>query len=250
MGDELSYVYAVGVRVPHGVVADLRGIGDRPVRLVEDGDVAAVVGSVPAAEFSAEQIDARLQDLEWITDTARAHHRVVDAVGAHAVVAPFALATVYLDDHRVEQVLQERRDSFAAVLDRLRGRAEWGLKAWAPSPPSRSGTGRAASGTEYLRRRRTALRESERATDAAFDAAETLHAAAAEGSDAARRHRLHEPALSGRSEPMVLNGAYLVEIDRVDRWRAAVEEAASASGLAVEVTGPWVPYSFVDQDAR
>ena len=248
MGDELSYVYAVGARVPHGVVADLRGIGDHPVRLVEDGDVAAVVGSVPAAEFSTESIEERLQDLAWITETARAHHRVVDTVGAHAVVAPFALATVYLDDRRVEQVLRERREPFAAVLDRLRGRAEWGLKAWAPSSSSPSGTGRAASGTEYLRRRRSALRESERETDAAFDAAETLHASAADGTDAARRHRLHEPALSGRSEPMVLNGAYLVGLDRVDGWRAAIEQAASVSGLAVEVTGPWVPYSFVDQD--
>jgi hypothetical protein len=234
------------------VVTDLRGIGDHPVRLVEDGDgagVVAVVGSVPAAEFSAEEIDARLQDLEWITATARAHHRVVDGVGAHAVVAPFALATVYLDDHRVEQVLRDQRDSFTAVLERLRGRSEWGLKAWAPSAPSRSGTGRAASGTEYLRRRRSALRETERDTDAAFEAAETLHATAAEGSDAARRHRLHEPALSGRSEPMVLNGAYLVETERADGWRVAVDEAASVSGLAVEVTGPWVPYSFVDRDA-
>lgn len=92
--------------------------------------------------------------------------------------------------------------------------------------------------------------ESERDTDAAFDAAETLHATAAEGSDAVRRHRLHEPALSGRSEPMVLNGAYLVELGRVDAWRAAIEDASARSGLAVEVTGPWVPYSFVDQDAR
>ena len=252
MGDELSYVYAVGVRVPHGVVADLRGIGDHPVRLVSDGDddIVAVVGSVPAAEFTAEQIEERLQDLAWITDTARAHHRVVDAVGAQAVIAPFALATVYLDDQRVEQVLRERRDTFAGVLERLEGRAEWGLKAWAPSAPSPSETGRAASGAEYLRRRRSALRESERDTDAAFDAAETLHATAAEGSDAVRRHRLHEPALSGRSEPMVLNGAYLVELGRVDAWRAAIEDASARSGLAVEVTGPWVPYSFVDQDAR
>lgn len=249
MPDELSYVYAVGLQVPHGVVVDLRGIGDRPVRLVDDGDVAAVVSSVPAVEFSAEEIDARLQDLGWITDTARAHHRVVDGVGAHAVIAPFALATVYRDDRRVEQVLTERRDVFATVLDRLRGRAEWGLKAWAPSSPSRSGTGRAASGAEYLRRRRTALRESEQETDTAFDAAETLHAAAAEGSDAARRHRLHEPALSGRPEPMVLNAAYLLEIGRVADWRAAVDAAAARSGLAVEVTGPWVPYSFVDRDA-
>ncbi|TCK21592.1 GvpL/GvpF family gas vesicle protein [Pseudonocardia endophytica] len=250
MGDELSYVYAVGVRIPRGVVADLRGIGDHPVRLVEDGGIAAVVGSVPADEFTAEQIEERLQDLAWISETARAHHRVVDVVGAQAVVAPFALATVYRDDARVEQILRERAGAFAAVLDRLRGRAEWGVKAWAGSAPQRSEGGRASSGAEYLRRRRAVLRESERETDVAFDAAEKLHGTAAGGADAARRHRLHEPALSGRSEPMVLNGAYLVHTGHVDRWRAAVEEAGERSGLSVEVTGPWVPYSFVDEGSR
>ena len=252
MTDELSYVYAVGHRIPHEVVVDLRGIGDHLVRLVEDGDLGAVVGSVPVADFSAERIDARLQDLAWITETARAHHRVVDAVGARAVVAPFALATVYLDDGRVGQVLRERHGGFTAVLDRLRGRSEWGVKAWAApaATPAHSAGARAPSGAEYLRRRRAALRESERENDAAHDAAEALHATAASGADAARRHRLHEPALSGRSEPMVLNGAYLVDGDRVTGWRAAVEGAAAGSGLAVEVTGPWVPYSFVDRDAR
>ncbi len=251
MQDELSYVYAVGLQVPRGVVGDLRGIGDHPVRLVEAGDLGAVVGSVPASDFAAEEIEARLQDLAWITETARAHHHIVDAVGAHAVVAPFALATVYLDDQRVEQVLRDRNDTFVAVLERLRGRAEWGLKAWAPSTPSpRTPTGRSSTGTEYLLRRKAAVRETERATDVAYDAAEALHATAAGGSDAARRHRLHEPALSGRPEPMVLNGAYLVDTERTADWRSAVEDAATRSGLAVEVTGPWVPYSFVDREPQ
>ena len=47
---------------------------------------------------------------------------------------------------------------------------------------------------------------------------------------------------------MVLNAAYLVEAERVERLReaAAELEAEHASlGTQIDVTGPWPPYNFV-----
>jgi hypothetical protein len=50
---------------------------------------------------------------------------------------------------------------------------------------------------------------------------------------------------------MVLNAAYLVQGDAVDRLRdeaAAIEAELSDLGARVEVTGPWPPYNFLPRD--
>ncbi|WP_224391827.1 GvpL/GvpF family gas vesicle protein [Pseudonocardia sp. ICBG1293] len=242
---DLTYVYAVGDAAPPDLTG-VTGIGGRPVHTVTGGGALwAATGTVPALDFGEDVLSTRLEDLTWLATTAREHHAVVDALGARTVVAPLALATVYRDDERVRAVLAERSPAFSAVLDRLRGRTEWGVKAYAAAAAERRDGGRAASGADYLRRRRRELDRAAGDDDAAHAAAHALHEAAAGAAVTARRHRLHAPALTGRPEAMVLNGAYLVDDADRDSWRAAVGAAASGAGLIVEVTGPWVPYSFV-----
>ena len=74
-------------------------------------------------------------------------------------------------------------------------------------------------------------------------------------SEAARDARMNQPQqgeLTGREEPMLLNGAYLVDDDAVDRFRAvvdAVDAECRERGWEVELTGPWPPYHFVEEAA-
>lgn len=246
MNDLMAYVYAVSRDVAPATLAELRGVGDRPVRDVAGDGLHALVSLVPDDEFGTEALESRLQDLGWLAETARAHHRVVDAAGRAAVVAPLALATVFYDEDRVRTVLVERRDEFTRVLDDLDGRSEWGVKAYLrAAPPSGSGREQATSGTDYLRRRKAAIGQAERVLEAGRESATALHDVASASAVRAHRHRVHDPALTGRSERMVLNGAYLVDRSHTDEWHAAVERAAP-DDLTVEITGPWVPYSFAD----
>jgi len=55
-------------------------------------------------------------------------------------------------------------------------------------------------------------------------------------------------ALSGHEGEMLLNGAYLVEAERVDGLRELVAELEcdyDALGARIELSGPWPPYNFV-----
>lgn len=244
--DSVDYVYAVARDVPAGVLDGLRGVAGHGVRDVAVAGLQALVSSVPLADFSGERLEASLQDLTWLAETARAHHHVVDTVGHTAALVPLALATVFYDEDRVRAVLQERGPEFRRVLDDLVGRSEFGVKAYLPSAPPAGRDGDAASsGTEYLLRRRAAVGQAERVVQAARAAALALHDTASEAAVRARRHRVHDAALTGRTEQMVLNGAYLVDRGHSEQWRAAVARAVP-DHLMVEVTGPWVPYSFVD----
>ncbi|MBP2369996.1 GvpL/GvpF family gas vesicle protein [Pseudonocardia parietis] len=245
MTDDPTYLYAAGEGAPPDLPAGLTGVADRPLRIVRGDRLWAAVSTVPSTDFTQDVLQERLEDITWLATTARAHHHVVDELGRLATLAPMALATVYLDDDRVHSMLEEREAELGAVLERLHGHAEWGVKAYASEHAREEvPAARAASGAEYLRRRRAARDRAADDEGVAHEAAERLHDAAAALAVDTRRHRLHAPALTGRTDRMVLNGAYLVPSGDEARWRAALADSG-ADLLTVEVTGPWVPYSFV-----
>ncbi|MDN5919258.1 MAG: GvpL/GvpF family gas vesicle protein [Pseudonocardia sp.] len=258
MPDSVSYVYAVARDLPAGALDDLSGIAGHDVRTVPGAGLHALVSAVPLEDFSGEKLEESLQDLTWLAETARAHHHVVDTAGRAAVLVPLALATVFYDEDRVRAVLEERGPEFGRVLDDLEGRAEFGIKVYVPNTPTgaaavtgmSTGTGASTgtgstTGTEYLRRRRAAVGAAERVVQTARESAASLHDVASEAAVRSRRHRVHDTALTGRTEQMVLNGAYLVDRARSGEWRAAIDRAMPGD-VTVEVTGPWIPYSFVN----
>jgi hypothetical protein len=238
----ITYLYAVGrdLALPDD---GSRGIDGGALRLVEEAGLQAVVSDVDREAF--EDLDEHREDLTWLAGVARAHHGVVEAVGRDHAVAPLSLATVYLDDDRVRTVLRESQAAFTAVLDRVEGRDEWGVKAYARPGAATAATGdRPRSGAAYLRARREALRAGDAAIAAAEREADQVDAALATVAVEARRHPPQDRSLTGRAEPMVLNGAYLVERADADDLRALVGKLAAEGSLDLELTGPWVPYSF------
>jgi hypothetical protein len=245
MSDSATYVYAVARSLDDAAVSGLTGIDGAPVRLVRAEFLVAVVSDVDRGEFEERALEQHREDLGWLTTTARTHHRVVDAVGREHVIAPLALATVYFGDDRVREVLDRSRGSFDHVLDHVTGRSEWGVKAYARRRSANGdGADRPSSGAEYLRRRRRALRERDDGVEEALVAAEEVHEALGGLAADVRRHRLQDSALTGDPDQMVLNGAYLVPEPASGEFTALAGAFADHRSVRVELTGPWVPYSF------
>ncbi|NIY69596.1 hypothetical protein SMALB_7720 [Streptomyces malaysiensis] len=135
----MVYAYAVLRPTPEAAraVAAVRGVADEQVGLVETGDLAAAVGPVPAEEFEEDALRADLERLPRLAALARGHHGVVAALAPLGAVLPLRLATVYRDEDRVRQILQERRDQFLPLLERLAGHVEWGVKVYTdPGDPA------------------------------------------------------------------------------------------------------------------
>ncbi|WP_433220816.1 GvpL/GvpF family gas vesicle protein [Dactylosporangium sp. CS-047395] len=226
-----EWLHAVARGLDPGPVQGLAGIAGAPVRAVAGEGLAAVVSPV---ELDEEALRANLENLEWLDRTARAHHGVVAALAERHAVVPAQLATVYRDDDGLRAMLRERRADLEAVLDRVGGRAEWGVKMYAELAPEPPATTSDRPGTAYLNRRRAQDDRRKRA----HDDAEATDKALAERAAAARR-------LTGRPEPMLLNAAYLVDRAAAEDFAGLVaEEAARHDDLRLELTGPWPPYSF------
>jgi len=249
MGDTLVYLYAVGhAALGEALPQGLTGVGGAAVRVIVQDRLGALVSTAESVQFSEDALQHNLEDLTWLAATARAHHAVVDSVWQHRPVAPLRLATIYLDDDNVRAVLRANEVAFSAALDHVRGRREWGVKAFArPQPDADTDAGGADTdlgpGAAYLMRKRKARERGARTQQDVHDAAMDLHRTVSAAALASHLYPPQEPQLSGRREQMVLNAAYLVEesgaaafIDAVQTWHSP--------HIQQETTGPWVPYSF------
>ncbi|WP_406090626.1 GvpL/GvpF family gas vesicle protein [Streptomyces sp. NBC_01013] len=254
-GEEMVYVYAIGREGPalHALASRLPGVDGRPLRPVSGGGLCALVSPVPADTFSEQGLAAQMEDLDRLEAVARAHHAVVDAAFAEASVLPMRLATVYLDDARVADMLVRQRSEFQELLSRLEGHVELGVKVYAdpraaaaavPASSAASSEG-AGTGRAYLRKRQAQQRDSQDAYRAASDLA-ARSAQVAERVSASRAvHRPQQGQLASRAGVNVANEAYLVPRKHTEQLRQElVALADGAPGVSIEVTGPWAPYSF------
>ncbi|TDV55166.1 gas vesicle protein GvpL/GvpF [Actinophytocola oryzae] len=212
--------------------------GPVDIRLVTHGGLALVVAEVELAPFAA------LESLKWAPSEddplfmlARRHDVVVRAIFEHHPVLPLRFGTTVPDETAAVALLTEHHAEASAWLDRVRDHREWGVRARF-TPPDRPAevNPEDLSHTEYMAVRRDRLAAAARARREGSEAASRLH-------EEVSRHATDIAALGRRAS--LLDNAYLVHRDAEADFHAATR---NHEGIAVEVTGPWPPYSFVSLD--
>ncbi|MGW0083841.1 GvpL/GvpF family gas vesicle protein [Streptomyces sp. NPDC003393] len=249
----LRYVYAVCRPLGAPLQAQLTGVGGAPVKQLLHHGLIAVVSEVPERDFAEEPLRARLEDLDWLSATARAHQGVVDALTVVTTPLPLRMATVFRDDSGVRTMIESREEHFRATLDRLQGRVEWGVKVYLEAEQPQEAMVRepepmAASGRDYLRRRRQQTLAREDVWQRAEAFATRLHEKLSAFAEDSRLHAPQNAALSGTAGRNVLNAAYLVPRAHSEEFVEVVDRTKDeAPGLRVELTGPWAAYSFAGE---
>ena len=227
------------------------GLRGATLNLVEHRDLQAVVCSVDLAEFGETQLKEHLEDMGWLEGVARTHHDVVHAVSEVGAVAPMRLVTICSDDASVRDRIELLHTKLSEVLSRVDGRREWSVKVYAPRPvPGDTvDAGRPASGAAYLQRKREQAAQRRSTGDQHLQEADEIHQTLARSVVATRVLQPQDPRLTGRSDVMILNGAYLVPVEETAGFRAVVSRLAELNpGLELELNGPWPPYSFATLD--
>jgi hypothetical protein len=253
------YVYGVvpageaGTDVFEGAV----GVdASEPVVLVADGALAAIASKVSLDEFGEGEVEERLHDPVWLEEKVRAHEAVLEAALGRTTLVPFRFGTIYRGEEQVRRMLREH-GALEDTLERLRGRIELGVKGFldaerfAAAREAGSREAQGEGGRAYLLRKQ-AERELTDAREAfkgecALEAHERLAAVA----DDARTNPPQRPEVTGRAGEMFLNAAYLVPAGREDGLRSALDALASRHsphGVWYELTGPWPPYNFVEEE--
>ncbi|HEY1593372.1 MAG TPA: GvpL/GvpF family gas vesicle protein [Solirubrobacteraceae bacterium] len=259
---ELLWAYCVlraSDRQPHGV-AGVGGAGG--VEPVQAAGLVALVGRVPRAEFGAESLQRNLNDLGWLERVARAHEAVLEQALAMSTIVPMRMCTLYENADSVRRMLEREQEALTRALETLDGRREWGVKMLAdPARLMESARRKSADasalepeletrgeGGAYLLRRRLERELRELADSLAAEVAAQVHARLQDWAIDAVTRPAQNRELSGHEGEMLLNGAYLVDADRIDELRRLIgdlEVQHRELGVRIELTGPWPPYNFV-----
>lgn len=221
---DVLYVYAIVDAVPGSLGLGLDGA---PLRAVQAGRVAAVVGEHDRPSEPDE-------DKLWT------HETMVERLMEEAVVLPLRFGVTVAGETELRAWLGGHEEELVAQLEEVRDAVELSVRAELPAvqgnPDPTPGAREAASGTEYMRRREQSIQAVERARERLHDPLDAL----------ARRAVLPAPGV--RAERF--RAAYLVDGERVEAFAAEVERLADELGLQVSCTGPWPPYSFVGEVGR
>ncbi|MGY1777376.1 GvpL/GvpF family gas vesicle protein [Geodermatophilus sp. SYSU D00804] len=219
--------------------------GGRPLELVTDGDLGLLVRRVPRADLEVDPDD--LSEGGRLALLARGHDAVVRAAVAAGPVLPLRLGTAVPDETAARRLLAEHAAVAREQLTRIGDAREWGVRLVRPAGGEEAADGGSRpdreelTGTAYLARRRQALREREEAARDAARAADRLEQAL----DPHVRECLHRGAAPASG--LLLDLACLVVPDAEEAFLAAVGDLRTEledDGLALEVSGPWPPYSF------
>lgn len=244
-----------------GDLRELRGIAGRLVETRICGPAVAVFSHVPAAEYDADRIEARLTDLTWLGEQGLAHERVVAALVDRTTVLPMRLFTLFSSDEALRAECEQRAEWLRESLARLDGVRQWDLKIAYDAERMLASIGQtsdevaavdaeladAAPGRRYLlqKRRDDVARAAVRRA-----VGELGEEVLARLSPVARDvRRLAPPSSAEPGElPVILSAALLVTPADEESLRALLaEETArlSARGVSIACSGPWAAYRFV-----
>jgi len=240
------YVYGV-TRAGEDAVPSRAGVGDTPVQAIERGPVAALVSEVPG-----DSVPGRAKNLT-------AHSEVLRAAMDGGTVLPMRFGVLMPDAETVQRDLLEAREQWLTeMLAALDGRVEMTVSAMYQEDVLLHEVVTQDAGIRTLRERvqskPAAATHFERirlgelvaaAVDArrAGDASAILDALRPLADAYAPAELLHER--------MVVNAAFLVRRDQLEKFDAAVENVSAerADRMHFKLTGPLPPFSFVGQEA-
>ncbi len=258
------YVYCIA----EGVSAAQLDAGSFPAAIEENsklewvtgGGLAALASAVPLETYGEEQLAEHLSDATWTAVRAMRHETVVEYVAKRTGVVPLRFGTIYLDRSGIERMLADRARELAEIIDRLRGREEWGVNVYTDraallasitsvSPRLREMVQQAEAappGQSYLMQKKIEALRVDEARSVLNGIVDQIETKLGERAGEAKRLRILKVEATEHGE---LKGkfAFLVKRAEFEEFRAAAERLAEehlAAGIRLELTGPWPAYNF------
>ena len=230
--------------------------GGTPPRALAVGDgLWLITSDVPLPEYSAEEIQRRLQEMPWVSERAMAHEAVVEHFLSTGIVVPMQLFTLFASDERAVEHIRADRERLDRVLDRIAGCSEWGVRVHfdpararevVAEDARREAEGHSAGKGFLLRKKKEQEATRNLAGLLGAEVDEVFSELAGEASGASRRGVPPGEAAA----TLLLDAAFLVPDARAAGFEEAVGRVAERlRGRACELTltGPWPPYTVLQE---
>ena len=264
MSDLVYYVYCVAESSaaaqlsPESLPAAIED--ESKLEWVVTKDLAALSSAVPLASYSEDALAEHLSDASWTAVRAMRHETVMEYVARRVSVVPLRFGTIYLERAGVERMLEEKRRELAQIIERLRGREEWGVNVYCDqatltsaitsvSPVLRDLAERAAQaspGQSYLMQKKIDTLRVDESRAALNRIVDEVEQSLSKQSADAKRLRVLKVEATEYGE-LKAKFAFLIKRSDFEAFRDAAERLAQehqAAGVRLELTGPWPAYNF------
>lgn len=262
----LCYIYGVAASKLETRTAP-RGIDGGKVTLIPSGELAALATSVGADDYAPERVETLTADVDWVSQRAMAHDRVLTWASDLGAVIPFPMWTLFRDAKKVKGMLEKRSDELRATFARIADGREFIVRVYVQPGvlkdhlAEQSGeltslgaeAAKASPGQRYLLERKIDnLRRDAGRDVTARVAGEIFDALRLAARETVREQPVNSgaPREQGRA---ILNASFLVAAPRVVEFQRALTEMVNEhepSGFKFDFTGPWPPYHFVGERDR
>lgn len=262
------YLYGIREKTETAQEISTEGIdGKGKVFVIIHRQLEAVVSMVSLKEFGSAGVQKKArEDLIWIQKKALLHQRIIEAAAkmgdARLNLIPMRFGVIFNGEKNLKTTLEKDYASITEKLEKIRGKQEWGLKVYLEDKANFEGIA-----TEKNVRIKEKQKELANLPEgAAFFAEEELKAlivkeTAKELNDFADgifeifknisvdsiKNKNLGRELTGKSEPMVLNAAYLIPGESVADFKTEAEKVNKRileKGFYLEYSGPWPAYNF------
>lgn len=257
---ELLYLYCVTKDKPSSYNFEDLGIKTYPIYFQ---GTYAVVSEVSPDDFSEDNLKKHLADMKWVEKNIQLHEKVIEEIMRGRAVLPFKFGTVFENETNVEKLLKTNGFKFKAVLARLEGKEEWGLKIYCNSEYFKDAlcseneritkidkeiTAAGKGKAYFLKKKKDEIIKdiiNEKISEYTKDCFERLKVTAVD----TRINRILPKEVTEKQEDMVLNAAFLINVKRIGEFNNVLgylKTKYSDKGLIFDRTGPWPSYNFCD----
>lgn len=179
-------------------------------------------------------------------------------------VIPLKFLTLYKSEAKIGNLLKKQYQQFRELLDKLRGKTEWGLKVYVVSKENlmeaikkedeeivkmKAELSEKPEGVKYFLEKKMQERISEKLNVQLDKYLKDIFEIFLPFSvEKPIINKLLPEGLDNKGREMILNVSYLVPDEKVGEFQGTVRrihEFYSPKGLWLEFSGPWPPYSFV-----
>jgi len=194
----------------------------------------------------ANQLNERMQDLEWLATAGLRHQRVVGELASHLTVLPARFGTVFLTEDSLAQHVKDRKRALRTAFERVADADEWGIKVFAVAKPKRTQVAKDASGADYLKRKAQLLRprRDQRVAAEVKDLLAALTKVAVAASPGGK---------ASAGQPNLLwHGSFLIRRKDRKKLDSVLSKYAKRwkDARRIDCSGPWPPYSFVGKHVQ
>jgi hypothetical protein len=229
--------------------------------------VSALATSVGADDYSPERVESLTADVDWVSQRAMAHDRVLTWASDAGPVIPFPMWTLFRDARAVKAMLAKRLDELTETFTRVGHGREFIVRVYVQSGALKDHLGqhsaelsaleaeaaKATPGQRYLLQRKIENVRRDAGRNVASQAATEIHdGLRAQSMETVREQPVNSgaPREQGRA---ILNASFLVQPARVVEFQRALTAMVNKyepSGFKFDFTGPWPPYHFVGERSR